>query len=101
MVYATQSGYYKAIEECSRSANCAPFIDFMLEEVLKTLKLSTSTPLSLTETERAIINCLREDAGISAKQIAELRSVPVRQLEKHCRIKEKGCFAARGGAQKR
>lgn len=70
MVYATQSGYYKAIEESSQSANYAPFIDFMLEEVLKTLKLSTSTPLSLTETKRA-----------SLKNIAELKKKGVLQRE--------------------
>lgn len=42
MVYAVQSGYYKAIEESSKLADCAPFIDFMLEEILHALQQATA-----------------------------------------------------------
>lgn len=100
MVYASQRDYYKAIEESSRLADCAPFIDFMLEEILKTLKRFNSAPLSLTETERAIINCMKEDAGISARQIAEQCSLSARQIEKCIAALKKKGVLRREGARK-
>lgn len=100
MVYSSQTGYYKAIEESSKLADCAPFIDFMLEEILKTLKQSISTPLSLTEIEHTIICYMREDAGISAKQIAERSGKSARQIENYiAALKEKGVIQ-REGARK-
>lgn len=38
MVHANQEAYYQAIAESSRHADSGPFIDFMLAELLKTLK---------------------------------------------------------------
>lgn len=38
MVYANQQAYYDAIAESSRRGNSGPFIDFMLGEILRTLK---------------------------------------------------------------
>ena len=38
MVHANQQAYYDAIGESSRIGNSAPFIDFMLREILHTLK---------------------------------------------------------------
>lgn len=38
MVHANQQSYYDAIGESSRIGNSAPFIDFMLREILHTLK---------------------------------------------------------------
>ena len=38
MVYSNQAEYYRAIEQSSKKADCAPFIEFMLGEILSTLK---------------------------------------------------------------
>lgn len=38
LVYSNQQRYYDAIAESSDKAGCGPFIDFMLGEILKTLK---------------------------------------------------------------
>ena len=38
MVYANQQAYYDAISESSRRGDSGPFIDFMLQEILNTLK---------------------------------------------------------------
>lgn len=38
MVYANQEAYYNAIETSTAAADSAPFIDFMLQEILNTLK---------------------------------------------------------------
>lgn len=50
MVFARQQDYYNAITESTRKADSGPFIDFMLEEILNTLRqhqgiaLQESTP---------------------------------------------------------
>ena len=100
MVYASQSGYYKAIEESSKVADCGPFIDFMLEEILKTLKQATAAPFSLSEIEQAIIRFMRTDASISARQLAEQCGMSARQIEKYiAELKKKGVLQ-REGARK-
>ena len=100
MVYASQSGYYKAIEESSKLADCSPFIDFMLGEILKTLKQSTAESPFLTASEQNIIQFMREDASISARQLAEQCGMSARQIEKYiAELKKKGVLQ-REGARK-
>lgn len=100
MVYTSQSGYYKAIEESSRLADCAPFIDFMLEEILKTLKQSTTAPPSLSELEHNIIQFMRADASVSARKLAELCGISSRRIEQCiAELKKKG-IVQREGARK-
>ncbi len=48
MVYANQQGYYDAINRSSAEANSGIFIDFMLEEIFKTLKKRQGKPLDET-----------------------------------------------------
>ena len=38
MVYANQEAYYNAIQTSTKAADSGPFIDFMLQEILNTLK---------------------------------------------------------------
>jgi len=45
MVYANQQAYYNAIAKSSAMADCGAFIDFMLEEILHTLKQKQGTDL--------------------------------------------------------
>lgn len=100
MVYASQSGYYKAIEESSELTDCSPFIDFMLGEILKTLKQSTAESPFLTASEQNIIQFMREDASISARQLAEQCGMSARQIEKYiAELKKKGVLQ-REGARK-
>ena len=100
MVYASQSGYYKAIEESSKLSDCSPFIDFMLGEILKTLKQSTAESPFLTASEQNIIQFMRADASISARQLAEQCGISARQIEKYiAELKKKGVLQ-REGARK-
>ncbi len=100
MVYAVQSGYYEAIEESSKLADCAPFIDFMLEEILHALQQATSANTPLSELELFIIQCIKEDSSVSAKQIAERCDKSARQIEKYiAELKKKGILQ-REGARK-
>lgn len=43
MVYSNQEAYYDAIAQSSAKADSGPFIDFMLGDILKTLKLHQGT----------------------------------------------------------
>lgn len=100
MVYASQSGYYKAIEESSELTDCSPFIDFMLGKILKTLKQSTAESPFLTASEQNIIQFMRGDASISARQLAEQCGMSARQIEKYiAELKKKGVLQ-REGARK-
>lgn len=44
-VYANQQLYYEAIESSMQQADCGPFIDFMLNEILNALKKYQGEPL--------------------------------------------------------
>lgn len=100
MVYAVQNGYYKAIEESSKLADCAPFIDFMLEEILHALQQASSASTPLSEVESCIVQCIENDSSVSAKQIAEQCGKSARQVEKYiAELKKKGILQ-REGAKK-
>ncbi|HJC99306.1 MAG TPA: Fic family protein [Candidatus Phocaeicola merdavium] len=45
LVYANQQLYYEAIESSTQQADCGPFIDFMLNEILNALKKYQGEPL--------------------------------------------------------
>jgi len=45
MVYANQQAYYDAINASTKAGQSGPFIDFMLEEIFKTLKAHQGEPL--------------------------------------------------------
>lgn len=71
MVYANQEAYYNAIETSTAAADSAPFIDFMLQEILNTLKNHQGSSLSQAE-EWDVRDIVRDKFGISSGQIVEL-----------------------------
>lgn len=73
MVYANQETYYNAIQTSTKAADSGSFIDFMLQEILNTLKKHQGEPIIQTETESdSIRDKVREIFGISSGQIIEL-----------------------------
>lgn len=100
MVYASQGAYYEAIERSSQLVDCSPFIDFMLEEILRSLQQATSPACALSQIEQLIVHCIKDNPSISAKQIAEHCSMSSRQIEKYiAELKNKGVLQ-RAGARK-
>ena len=71
MVYANQQAYYEAISASSARADCAPFVEFMLREILSTLKRcrnphenvgindGTNVGINLTTTQQHILELIR------------------------------------------
>lgn len=100
MVYSSQSAYYEAIEQSSNRADCSPFIDFMLKEILKALQQFTTQASPLSEMEQAIIRCIQADASISAGRIAEQCGISARQIEKYMALLKKKGVLQREGARK-
>lgn len=73
MVYANQEAYYNAIQSSTKAADSGPFIDFMLQEILNTLKKHQGDPIIPTEAESdSIRDKIRDKFGISSGQIIEL-----------------------------
>lgn len=94
MVYANQQAYYDAISESSRLGDSGPFIDFMLQEILRSLKLHQGEALdvgnnvginvgnNVGENERKILAIIVHSPQISAKEMAEALGVTSRQCER-------------------
>ncbi len=100
MVYSSQEGYYKAIEQSSARSDCAPFIDFMLGEILHTLQQAVVAPPEACDKVQFIIHCIRENAAISAREMAERAGVSPRLIEKYLTEMKKKGILQREGARK-
>ena len=73
MVYANQEAYYNAIQTSTKAADSGPFIDFMLQEILNTLKEHQGKPITNIETESSSVrDKVRDKFGISSGQIIDL-----------------------------
>lgn len=112
MVYANQQAYYDAIAESSRRGNSAPFIDFMLGEILRTLKahqgealddgtnVGTNVGINVGENERKVLSIIAHTPQATAREMSEILGITLRQCERIlAKLKEKGLIA-RVGANK-
>lgn len=73
MVYANQEAYYNAIQDSTEATDSGPFIEFMLHEILNTLKEHRGQPIAQTKIgDSSIRDKVRDKFGISSGQIIEL-----------------------------
>jgi len=88
MVYSNQEAYYRAISSSTQLADSGPFIDFMLQEILSTLKShqgeelqevysrdSVQVPNKVSDkvpnkSEKRILNLLRKDGTLTMAQLS-------------------------------
>jgi len=108
MVYANQQAYYDAIAESSRRGNSGPFIDFMLSEILRTLKShqgealddGTNVGTNVGENERKVLSIIAHTPQATAREMAGVLGITSRQCERIlASLKQKGLIA-RVGANK-
>lgn len=112
MVYANQQAYYDAIAESSRRSNSGPFIDFMLGEILRTLKShqgealddgtndGTNVGINVGENERKVLSIIAHTPQATAREMAGVLGITSRQCERIlASLKQKGLIA-RVGANK-
>ena len=53
IVFQNQQQYYDAISQSTKATDCCPFIEFMLEEILTTLKKRQGKPLKAESNDTA------------------------------------------------
>ena len=115
IVWKNQSGYYLAIRRSSLLGNSEPFVDFMLERILQTIKgnvaahrdckdvgvnVGVNVGVKLSARERDLLELLRLDGTLTAVRIAETYSISTRQAERLLTALRKKGFIARQGSDK-
>lgn len=118
MVYANQEAYYNAIQASTAAADSGPFIDFMLQEILNTLKEHQGTPIIQTKESEVwdkvrdkvrdkfginsgqIIEQIRRNPNVTLDEIAATLSVTRRSIEKKIKELRDAGYLKREGSNK-
>ena len=82
MIYKNQQTYYDAIAKSSAINDSGVFIDFMLQEILNTLKNRYNTKSETKEIEEKILDIISSDIYMTAKKISEQLLISQRQVER-------------------
>lgn len=116
IVYSNQQEYYDAITESSRKGQCGPFIEFMLGEILSTLKShqgdevdgdvgrnvgdSVGRNVGLNDNEQQIINLIARNNRLTIKEATMVLSLSQRQVERlFASLKTKGILSRQGSTK--
>ncbi len=120
MVYSNQQAYYDAISQSTCKGECSPFIEFMLGEILTTLKTHQGNEIDvnvgrnvgknvgrnvgrnydLTESEHQVLELIIENNRLTIKQVALLLSISQRQAERlFASLKSKGVLSRQGSTK--
>ncbi len=112
MVHASQQAYYDAINTSSEKADCAPFIDFMLNEIHRTLDSRKGEPedaaigtniglnIGINDTQRQILLLVTENRAITATQLAGRVGIAQRNIETNLAQLKKLGLLRRVGAKR-
>jgi Fic family protein len=103
-----QQSYYDALASSDRQADSTNFITFMLEtieQVLQenvTLNAPVNVPVNLKDlkTTDAVMTCIRQDAGMTRKEIAQKVGKDVRTVARALRKLQDGGLLERVGSDK-
>ena len=95
VVRDNQEKYYVALEASGSVGESTPFIEFMLDVILKTLlklqeenskvgeRVGEKVGINLTENQKEIIGYMIENPKISAKKLSELVGISSRKIEEN------------------
>lgn len=129
MVYANQEAYYDAIAESTTKADSGPFIDFMLGEILRTLKEHRGTEyydanldessldkqfgvtfgkqfgvkfgIKFGDTEKQLLLLLNSNPALSAQNLADNLGISKRAIEKQIKkLRDLQVLTRQGSAKK-
>ena len=121
MVYSNQQKYYESISKSTKAGESGPFIDFMLEEILKTLKAHQGEPLlekvpnkvpnkipnkikkehpEFSETTWNLLNCIVANPYATANDIASNLQISDRMVRKHIALLRDASMIRRVGSNK-
>ncbi len=99
MVHDNQHKYYDAINASSAANDCGFFIDFMLQEILNTLKIHIVGGVNgaVFGGVNPVLDFIMKHPGIRASQISEALGIPLRTLQRELsRLKACGQIEFRG-----
>ena len=123
MIYANQQAYYDAITASTKAGQSGPFIDFMLNEIYKTLKEHQGEELPINDVdsidrqfgvrfgkefgvkfgvkfgvnEKRLLLLLDESPGMSAQDAANIIGISKRGIEKQLKkLKDIGAISRQG-----
>lgn len=100
LVYANQTGYYRAIAASTEATDCAPFVEFMLDVIYETLvsrspdsslgnelgiSLGKDLGKELSRNQKAIIRVLLDEPRITVREMAEQLGVSTTTIENNLR----------------
>lgn len=78
MIKKNQEEYYKVIQNCNNAGNSTEFIEFMLkiindtiDELMNSKEMKDKSQLLLSENEIKVIECIKKNVLIGAKEIIE------------------------------
>lgn len=121
LVFAHQQAYYDALSASSAQADCSPFIDFMLQSILDTLRQQASQSSHVGENvgvnvgedvgvnskhppnplEQRILSGLRLNGHLTARELAAAHSCSQRQAERAlASLKKQGLILREGSPKK-
>lgn len=116
MVFSNQQAYYNAITTSTQAADSGAFIDFMLSEILETLKNHQGEELNevhdkihdkvhdkypdVSDSTWNVLHCISENNGASAKKIAEAVGMSERMVRKHIATLKSAGILSRTGSNK-
>ena len=82
MIRKNQGEYYKTIQNCNNAGESTEFVEFMLkiindtiDELMNSKEMQDKSQLLLTESEIKIIECIKRNVLIGAKEIIEETSI--------------------------
>lgn len=124
MVYSNQEAYYDAISASTTKGDSGPFIDFMLGEILNTLKSHQGTKLSnnnsnespldklfgitfgkefgvkFGDNEKQLLLSLNSNPGMTAQDLADNLGITKRAVEKQIKkLRELNVLTRQGSAK--
>ncbi len=86
MIHHNQRRYYDAINKSSAMGDSGAFIDFMLEEILRALRLHQGTHThSAKEVQQRILDYICQQPGARVKHIVDALRLSQRTVERHLR----------------
>ena len=112
MVFSNQQAYYDAITASTQAADSGVFIDFMLSEILETLKRHQGEELhevhdkvhdkhpDISDSAWNVLNYLSNNDGASAKMAAEALGMSERMVRKHIATLKSANILSRAGSNK-
>lgn len=105
IVYANQQAYYDSINQSSARGDSGVFIEFMLQEILTALKHRqgdslTDVGVNVGVNEMKALDLIRQNAYLTAKEIAQEIGLSDRQGERIvAALKKKGYIRRQGAAK--